>query len=82
VSLHFVRSKTMTWFFFSFLEHQISHAVCFNARGLLFECVFDALLFFSSYRPDWETRSSSHRYSTYFFLFFFFGPSCRPSCLP
>jgi hypothetical protein len=33
------------------LEHQISHAACFNARGLLYECVFDALLFSSSYRP-------------------------------
>jgi hypothetical protein len=42
--------KTMTQFFFSF-EHQTSHAVCFNARGLLYECVFDALLFSSSYRP-------------------------------
>jgi hypothetical protein len=28
------------------LEHQTSHAVCFNARGLLYECVFDALLFY------------------------------------
>jgi hypothetical protein len=37
--------------FFSFLEHQISHVVCFNARGLLYECVLDALLFSSSYRP-------------------------------
>jgi hypothetical protein len=37
--------------FFSFLEHQTSHNVCFNAPGLLYECVFDALLFSSSYRP-------------------------------
>jgi hypothetical protein len=37
--------------FFSFLEHQTSHVVCFNARGLLYECVFDALLFSSLYRP-------------------------------
>jgi hypothetical protein len=43
--------KTMIPFFFSFLEHQTSHVVCFNARGLLYECVFDALLFSSSYRP-------------------------------
>jgi hypothetical protein len=28
-----------------------SHVVCFNARGLLYECVFDALLFSSPYRP-------------------------------
>jgi hypothetical protein len=38
--------------FLLFLEHQTSHVVCFNARGLLYECVFDALLFSSSYRPD------------------------------
>jgi hypothetical protein len=37
--------------FLLFLEHQTSHAACFNARGLLYECVFDALLFSSSYRP-------------------------------
>jgi hypothetical protein len=29
-----------------FLEHQTSHAVCFNARALLYECVFDALWIF------------------------------------
>jgi hypothetical protein len=37
--------------FLLFLEHQTSHAACFNARGLLYECVFDTLLFSSSYRP-------------------------------
>jgi hypothetical protein len=37
--------KTMTQFFFCF-EHQTSHAACFNARGLLYECIFDTLLFF------------------------------------
>jgi hypothetical protein len=42
--------KTMTQFS-SLYEHQISHLACFNARGLLYECVFDALLFSSSYRP-------------------------------
>jgi hypothetical protein len=42
--------KTMTQFFFSF-EHQTSHVDCFNARGLLYKCVFYALLFTSSYRP-------------------------------
>jgi hypothetical protein len=67
--------------FFSFLEHQTSHVVGFNAQGLLYECVFNAILVSSSYRPDWETRFSSRRYSTYFF-FFFFGPSCRPSFPP
>jgi hypothetical protein len=37
--------------FLCFFEHQTSHAACFNAWGLLYECVFDAHLFFSSYRP-------------------------------
>jgi hypothetical protein len=36
--------KTMAQFLFSF-EHQTGHAVRFNARGLLYECIFDALLF-------------------------------------
>jgi hypothetical protein len=38
--------------FFSFLEHQTNHDAYFNARGLHYESVFDALLFFSSYRLD------------------------------
>jgi hypothetical protein len=38
--------RTMTRFFFSFLEHQTNHAVFFNARGLVYECIFDDLLFF------------------------------------
>jgi hypothetical protein len=42
--------KTMTRFS-SLFEHQTSHAACFNAQGLLYECIFDALLFSSSYRP-------------------------------
>jgi hypothetical protein len=42
--------KTMTQIS-SLFEHQISHAAYFNARGLLYECVFDTLLFSSSYRP-------------------------------
>jgi hypothetical protein len=45
-----LRIKTVTQFS-SLFEHQTSHAVFFNARGLLYECVFDALLFSSSYRP-------------------------------
>jgi hypothetical protein len=36
---------------FFFFEHQTSHVVCFNTRGVLYECVFDTLLFSSSYRP-------------------------------
>jgi hypothetical protein len=42
--------KTMTQFS-SLFEYQTSHTSRFNARGLLYECVFDALLFSSSYRP-------------------------------
>jgi hypothetical protein len=44
------------------LEHQTSRAVCFNARGLLYECVFDALLFSSSYRP--VEKPVSHHVAT------------------
>jgi hypothetical protein len=40
--------KTLTQFS-SLFEHRTIHAACFNARGLLYECVFDALLFSSSY---------------------------------
>jgi hypothetical protein len=58
--------------FFSLFEHQTSHAAYFNARGLLYECVFDTLLFYSSYQPCLETRFSSRHYSTYFFFFFLF----------
>jgi hypothetical protein len=43
--------KTMTLFFLFFFEHQTSHNACFNAWGLLYESVFDALLFSSLYRP-------------------------------
>jgi hypothetical protein len=58
VSLNFVRSRQ--WLRFPLLfEHQTSHADCFNARGLLYECVFDALLFSSSYRPV-EKSVSQH----------------------
>jgi hypothetical protein len=68
--------------FFSFLEQKTTHAVCFNARGLLYECVFDTLLFFSSYRPVGKPISHHVLTQPSFFLLFFFGPSYRPSCLP
>jgi hypothetical protein len=58
--------KTMTHFS-SLFEHQTSHVACFNARGLLYECVFDALLFSSSYRP--VGKPISHHVIT------------RPTCL-
>jgi hypothetical protein len=63
--------KTMTQFS-SLFEHQTSHAVCFNARGLLYECVFDTLLFSSSYRP--VGKPVSHHVvtrPTFFFSSFF-----------
>jgi hypothetical protein len=64
--------KTMT-LFSSLFEHQTSHDVCFNARGLLYECVFDALLFSSSYRPLIKKPVfSSRRYSTYILFLLFF----------
>jgi hypothetical protein len=50
VSLHFVRSNHAL-IFLLYLEHQTSHAACFNAQGQLYECVFDNLLFPLSYRP-------------------------------
>jgi hypothetical protein len=53
--------KTMTQFS-SLFEHQTSHVVCFNAQGLLYECVFDALLFSSLYRP--VGKSVSHHVVT------------------
>jgi hypothetical protein len=71
VSLHFVRSTTWLCFLL-FLEHQTSHVVCFNAQGLLYECVFDALLFSSSYQPVGKPISSSRCYSTYIFFSFLF----------
>jgi hypothetical protein len=63
--------KTMTQFS-SLFEHQTSHAACFNARGLLYECVFDAFLFSSSYRPV-EKPISHHVVTrpTFFLLFLF-----------
>jgi hypothetical protein len=48
--------KTMTQFS-SLFEHQTSHVACFNARGLLYECAFDALLFSLLYRPVWKPLS-------------------------
>jgi hypothetical protein len=33
------------------LDHQTNHTACFNAQGLLYECIFDAFLFSPSLRP-------------------------------
>ena len=38
------KTKTMTFFFF--LDHQIGHAVRFNARGLLYKFVCDDVSIF------------------------------------
>jgi hypothetical protein len=69
--------KTMTQFS-SIFEHQTSHAACFNARGLLYECVFDALLFSSSYQL--VGKSVSHHVITRstFSSLLLFEPSYRP----
>jgi hypothetical protein len=37
-----LRSIKTMYQFSSLFEHQTSHAVCFNAQGLLYKCVFDA----------------------------------------
>jgi hypothetical protein len=67
--------------FLSFLEHQTRHVVCFNARGLLYECVFDALLFSSSYRP--VGKSVSHHVVTRpIFLFSSLFRTIIPAILP
>jgi hypothetical protein len=57
--------------FLLFFEHQTSHAACFNARGLLYENVFDALLFSSSYQPVGKPVSH-HVVTRTTFSFFFF----------
>jgi hypothetical protein len=63
--------KTMTQFS-SLFEHQTSHAAYFDARGLLYECVFDTLLFPSSYRPVGEPVSHHDVTQPTFLLFSFF----------
>jgi hypothetical protein len=81
VPLHFVQPKP--WLsFLIFLEHQTSHAVCFNGRGLLYECVFDTLLFSLSYRPIGKPISHHVVTRPTFSSLLLFGPSYRPSCLP
>jgi hypothetical protein len=61
--------KTMTQFSSLFgASNQL--AVCFNARGLLYECVFDALLFSLSYRPVGKPVSHHVVNQPTFFLLF------------
>jgi hypothetical protein len=67
---------------FSSLEHQTNHATFFNARGLLYECIFDALLFSSSYRPVGKPVSHHVVTRPTFSSLLFFGSSYRPSCPP
>jgi hypothetical protein len=71
--------KTMTQF--STFEHQTSHATCFNARGLLYESVFDALLFSSSYRPVGKLVSHHVTTRSTFFLFWIIIPAILPSTM-
>jgi hypothetical protein len=79
--LHFVRSKPCLSFS-SLFEHQTSYAACFNARGLLYECVFEALLFSSWYRP--AGNSVSHHVATRptIFLLLFLFRIIIPAILP
>ena len=51
--------KTKSILFF-FLDHQTGHAACFNARGLLYEFVFDLLIFYvaSIYWKSTSCRSA------------------------
>jgi hypothetical protein len=52
MSLHSIRSRSTSLLQLHRRQFQPPyHAACFNARGLLYECVLDALLFSSSYRP-------------------------------
>jgi hypothetical protein len=61
--------KTMMQF--SSLKRQTSRAARFNARGLLYESVFDALLISSSYRPVGK-HISHHVVTNLLFLLFSF----------
>jgi hypothetical protein len=82
VSLHFVRSRPCLSFS-SLFEHQASHAACFNARELLYECVFEDLLFFH-HTDVLGNYFSSRGYSVYIFLLFFFWiiiPAILPATL-
>jgi hypothetical protein len=71
--------KTMTRF--SSFEHQTSHADCFNARELLYECVFDALLFSSLYRPAGKPISHQVVTRPTFFLFWIIIPAILPTTM-
>jgi hypothetical protein len=69
--------KTMTQF--SSFEHQNSHVACFNAQGLLYECVFDASCFL--HRTDLLGNPFLIT-SLLDFILFFFGSSYWLSFLP
>jgi hypothetical protein len=56
--------------FFSSFEHPTIHAAFFNARGLLYESFFDALLFSLSYLPI--GKPVSHHVVTQLPFFFSF----------
>jgi hypothetical protein len=74
-SFHLI--KTMIQFS-SLSEHKTSHVVCFNARELL-ECIFDALLFFSSYLPVGKLFLITSLLNLLFSCLSFFGSSYRSS---
>jgi hypothetical protein len=62
-----------------FFEHQTNHAACFNDRGLLYESIFDALLFFSSYRAI--GKPCSHQVDTSPSFYFLDHQTHHAACL-
>jgi hypothetical protein len=71
--------KTMT-LFYSLFEHQISHAACFNARGLLYECALMPSCFPRRTGLLGNLLLITSLLDLRFLLFF--GSSYRPSCPP
>jgi hypothetical protein len=73
--------KTMTQF--SSLEHHTDHHARHNSRGLLYECVFDALLFSSSYRPVGKPVSDhvATRPTFFFSSFWIIIPAILPATM-
>jgi hypothetical protein len=65
--------------FSSLFEHQTSHVVCFNARGLLYVRLRCPLVSFVA-PTHWETRFASRRYSTYFLFLFLDHHTDHPAC--
>jgi hypothetical protein len=73
--------KTMTSFFFSFwsIKPAMLSSSMLGDYSTSASSTPSCFLVVPTCR---EICFSSRRYSTYFFLFFFYGPSYRPSCPP